>query len=146
MTDNRTTELREKLTELDVKWWPMRNNGYYEDRDTEFVVNGKKYTAHEWGDGLAVYNITPEQAIAATLGEKRTCETCDELDNVDSFINHLIQAERHELTCTNVNTDGYEYRFDCSCCGHSVIVHDCSLRLDVLPNYCPSCGRKIVSP
>ena len=65
--DNRTTELREKLTERGVKWWPMRNNGYYEDRDTEFVANGKKHTAHEWGDGLAVYNLTPEQAVAATL-------------------------------------------------------------------------------
>lgn len=68
MTDNLTTELRTKLTERDVKWWPMRNNGYYEERDTEFVANGKKHTAHEWGDGLAVYNLTPEQAIAATLG------------------------------------------------------------------------------
>ena len=74
MTDNRTTELREKLTERGVKWWPMHNNGYYEDRDTEFVVNGKKHTAHEWGDGLAVYNLTPEQAIVATLGNEREKE------------------------------------------------------------------------
>ena len=74
MTDNRTTELREKLTKCGVKWWPMHNNGYYEDRDTEFVANGKKHTAHEWGDGLAVYNLTPEQAIAATLGNEREKE------------------------------------------------------------------------
>ena len=76
MIDNRTNELREKLTERGVKWWPMRNNGYYEDRDTVFVANGKKHTAHEWGDGLAVYNLTPEQAIAATLGSG-TCELHD---------------------------------------------------------------------
>ena len=63
-----TEELRKLLDERGVKWWPMRNNGYYEDRETEFVVNGKKHTAHEWGDGFAVYSLTPEQAIAATLG------------------------------------------------------------------------------
>ena len=52
----------------------MRNNGYYEDRDTEFAVNGEKHTAHEWGDGLVVYNLTPEQAIAATLGSDREAD------------------------------------------------------------------------
>lgn len=78
MSDNRTTELREKLTERGVKWWPMRNNGYYEERDTEFVANGKKHIAHEWGDGLAIYNLTPEQAIAATLGKPEIvrCRDC----------------------------------------------------------------------
>lgn len=69
-----TEELRRLLEERGVKWWPMRNNGYYEDRDTEFVANGKKHTAHEWGDGFAVYNLTPEQAIAATLGSDREAE------------------------------------------------------------------------
>jgi hypothetical protein len=67
-----TERLRELLDECGVKWWPMYNNGYYRERDTEFVVNGKKHTAHEWGDGLAVYNLTPEQAIAATLGREDT--------------------------------------------------------------------------
>ena len=87
-TDNLTNELREKLTERGVKWWPMRNNGYYEDRDTEFVVDGKKHTAHEWGDGLAVYNLTPEQAIAAMLGNER-----DEIYNAgfDSGVKACLQ-------------------------------------------------------
>ena len=75
MTDNKTaTELRPLFDKHGVKWWPMRSNGYYEERDTEFVVDGKKYTAHEWGDGFAVYNLTAEQAIAATLGSDRENE------------------------------------------------------------------------
>lgn len=121
MTDNRTTELREKLTELGVKWWPMHNNGYYEDRDTEFVANGKKHTAHEWGDGLAVYNLTPDQAIAATLGSG----TC-----------HIVER----------NGDWY-----CDACGEMVGTCDPASELFIdgnaveLWNYCPSCGCKVVN-
>jgi len=69
-----TEELRRMLDERGVEWWPMHDveNGYHQDRDTEFVIDGKKYTAHEWGGTLNVYGLTPEQAIAATLG-RGTC-------------------------------------------------------------------------
>lgn len=65
-----TDELRAMLDERGVEWWPMHDveNGYHQDRDTEFVIGGKKYTAHEWGGTLNVYGFTPEQVIAATLG------------------------------------------------------------------------------
>lgn len=106
MTDNRTAELRAKLTERGVKWWPMHNNGYYEDRDVEFVANGKKYTAHEWGDCLAVYNLTPEQAIAATLGSER-----DEIYNAgfDSGVKAVMQQLEGMIACSAGMTEIEEW-------------------------------------
>ncbi len=46
-------------------------------------------------------------------------------------------------TCENANADGYGFRFECSECGYSAIVHNCAVRLDELPNYCPGCGRRV---
>lgn len=65
-----TERLRELLDERGVEWWPMHDAeaGYREDRDTEFLVWGCKHVAHEWGCRLQVDMLTPEQAIAATLG------------------------------------------------------------------------------
>ena len=74
-----TTELRRLLDERGVKWWPMHDveAGYYQDHDTEFVVDGRKYTAHEWGGRLTVYGLTPAQAVEATLG-RETCHNASE--------------------------------------------------------------------
>ena len=84
-----TEELRRMLDERGVEWWPMHDveAGYYQDRDTEFVIDGKKYTAHEWGGRLTVYGLTPEQAIAATLG-RGTCHMrlVYEEEDADGFI------------------------------------------------------------
>lgn len=65
-----TERLRALLDERGVEWWPMHDDevGYREDRDTEFLVYGCKHVAHEWGCRLQVDMLTPEQAIAATLG------------------------------------------------------------------------------
>ena len=52
--------------------------------------------------------------------------------------------QRHMETCESVNTDGYGFRFECSKCGYSTIVHNCAVRFDELPNFCPNCGRKVV--
>ena len=46
-------------------------------------------------------------------------------------------------TCEAVDNGGYSFRFECSVCGYVAIVHNCSVRLDELPNYCPNCGRKV---
>ena len=54
------------------------------------------------------------------------------------------RAELGSGTCENINTDGYRYRFECSECGYSAIVHNCAARLDELPNYCPNCGAKVI--
>ena len=48
-----------------------------------------------------------------------------------------------ERTCKNV-ADGYMYHFKCSLCEYDTIIHNCEIRLDELPNYCPNCGAKVV--
>ena len=50
---------------------------------------------------------------------------------------------RHVETCKRVDVSGYSFRFECSVCGYVAIVHNCDIRLDELPNYCPNCGRKV---
>ena len=52
---------------------------------------------------------------------------------------------RAERTCHRVDVNGYSFRFECSLCGYVAIVHNCEIRLDELPNYCPNCGAKVVS-
>lgn len=115
-----TETFRAMLDERGVEWWPMRDveNGYHQDRDTEFVIDGKKYTAHEWGGTLNVYGLTPEQAIAATLG----LGTCHAIDT------------------------GYATAF-CSVCGAefmgSIMTNEPPDYVKPLTR-CPECGRKIV--
>ena len=119
MTDNRTTELREKLTERGVE---------YEADDH------KTYAYTYWGDWaycepldakpgtlgaqceLMLIPATPEQAIAATLGS----ETCE------------IESTRY------IESDMPDswYEFDLSC-GHTV------KSAQVPPNYCEECGKRI---
>ena len=60
---------------------------------------------------------------------------------VEQMVKHYF-AER---TCHQVNVNGYGFRFECSACGYVAIVHNCEIRLDELPNYCPNCGAKVVS-
>lgn len=124
MSDNRTTELRDKLDALNIEHFDYDKGGRTQ---TQWEApDGKRHFTYETSNNPAktarlviAWHPTPEQAIAATLGN----ETCD-----------------------NENTDGYGFRFECSECGYSAIVHNCAVRLDELPNYCPNCGGKIVTP
>ena len=78
MTDNRTTELLcELLDERGVKWWEGED-----ERKTHWEANGLtwEYFNDENGDawlgflGVCESDVTPEQAIAATLGSERVAE------------------------------------------------------------------------
>ena len=98
---------------------------------------------------LVVDMLTPEQAIAATLGG--TCETCPQMDNPDSFIRHLMGCERKnaERTCRNIS-DPPE-GFLCSSCGWGDFAEPSHLLTtakftgnDRGPNHCPNCGAKVV--
>ena len=57
----------------------------------------------------------------------------------------IIQSAFDMVTneCEAVKHEGYSLRFECSVCGYVAIVHNCASRLDELPSYCPSCGRKV---
>lgn len=106
MTDNRTTELREKLTERGVEWRD-KSNGYV--TITAFVVNGIEWNAiekhyyigseHDWMKLRSDTNVTPEQAIAATLGNTRACVTnqAEMLHDTEHEVAQRIQTLEREI-------------------------------------------------
>ena len=113
-----TDELRRLLDERGVEWWPMHDAeaGYHEDRDTEFLVYGCKHVAHEWGCRLQVDMLTPEQAIAATLGPKVTGETSDGYHTFNELYHHravlfsVIVRDHQELAWKSMrHHDGTMY-------------------------------------
>lgn len=124
-----TERLRELLDERGVEWIPVAWNP---KRETFYhAANGVGFCADEYTDGVKIYTdatITPEQAIAATLGTG-TCRitrqfTCSECGHQYPTRNY----EPYE-TC-----DG---RTEYASLGYDML--DCEK-----PNYCPNCGRKVV--
>lgn len=91
-----------------------RTENGYKVRQIADVVDE---AARRWSDELGDYVM------------KRMCEAWN---------------SRAERTCHRVDVNGYSFRFECSACGYVAIVHNCSVRLDELPNYCPNCGAKVV--
>lgn len=75
------------------------------------------------------------------------CPNCKASTDAHTCKGGAIEAwnTRAERTCHRVDVNGYGFRFECSACGYVAIVHNCEIRLDELPNYCPNCGRKVVS-
>ena len=70
MTDNRTTELREKLTERGIEYTTNDHMGAYE-------TSWNGFTAMQLTPGAKlIMTVTPEQAIAATVGNG-TCENAN---------------------------------------------------------------------
>ena len=67
MTDDRTTELREKLTERGARYEKSEDDTtiYYDGDGNRYTYNVNPDSG--WAQ-LFGYNLTPEQAIAATLG------------------------------------------------------------------------------
>ena len=110
---NATEELRALLDAKGVEWWPMHDveAGYYQDHDTEFVVDGRKYTAHEWGGRLTVYGLTPAQAVEATLW-RGTCE----MEYVSDFMSwHCKACDQMDMAPRNPKP-----RY-CKWCGRKVV-------------------------
>lgn len=98
MLDERCVEHYDNDMNRDVRYTMWDNGGKREVR------------YEEWSNGttrLDAGNVTPEQAIAATVGSgrvsvakqmrtalesRRTCAECPEMDNPDSYISHLQSA------------------------------------------------------
>lgn len=97
------------------------------ERITSFDANGREHGYHEFPDGetlLRVWHLTPEQAIAATLGATDARPT-----QVES------SGTCHDVW--DVELTG-RLRFQCSECG--------AVSLEITPRFCPVCGRKVVEP
>lgn len=84
-----TDELRRLLDERGVKWMPVAWNP---KRETFYhATNGVGFCADEYTDGVKIYTdatITPEQAIAATLGPTVTGETSDGYHTFNELYHH----------------------------------------------------------
>ena len=100
-----TDELRRLLDERGVKWWPS-DERWNEDGITHWYAGILKWTAIEDEDGLwlnagvAGHNsLTPEQAIAATLGPYSDSCSC-------------TNGERTDLAATLGDTDATQVRQD----------------------------------
>ena len=81
-----------------------------------------------------------------TVREAFSGDSVSMLEEGHAIMRAIDAVEAAELgsgTCENTNTDGYGLRFECSECGYSTIVHNCAVRLDELPNYCPNCGKAV---
>ena len=137
-TDNRTTELlRKLLDERGVEW--VEDVPYGAKAITKFKSNGVwlryvdyddcQYGNYQWLDYHENEPLTPEQAIAATLGSG-TCEP-----------NWVLQGE----------TQTQEFwRCECGNCGECFGVEtreSFPLKMTIdkvdVPNFCPNCGKRI---
>ena len=117
MTDQTATErLRALLDERGVEWRPIAWNPKKET--FYYTSDGVGFCADEYVDGVKIYTdalITPEQAVAATLGPG-TCE---------------VEGS------TKLGFEPY-YEHDLSC-GHTV-----TSEWPEPPRFCPECGAKVV--
>lgn len=124
-----TDELRRLLDEHGVHWWVGED-----ERKTLWESNGLtwEYFNDENGDawlgflGACEQDITPEQAIAATLGSGTCKDVCS---SVSEFTCSACGFEC-DLTSWISLFDGDDGR-------HRHHHHG-------TPHYCPNCGRKVV--
>ena len=112
-----TDELRAMLNERGVEWMPVAWNP---QRETFYhAANGVGFCADEYTDGVRIYTdatITPEQAIAATLGAKVTGETSDGYHTFNELYHHravlfsVIVRDHRELAWkSKAHHDGTMY-------------------------------------
>lgn len=117
-TDNRMTELRKLLDERGIEYTESQDRfrtrfrfNYCEacgDYLNEIEVMGACITASK-------SYLTPEQAIASTLGSERHEQTC------------------HAIAIYNMNDEWCSDK--CSACDYEWYEDE--------PNYCPNCGAKV---
>lgn len=125
-----TERLRELLDERGVEW----SKGRYDRREFTrwYIRNNNGYISASFRDVFAgenggpdlrceFYDLTPEQAVEATLG-RGTCR----------------------MTLADLRGPAYTDVYECSECGHQTMVYTVMDESEP-PNYCPSCGRRVES-
>lgn len=121
-----TEKLRELLDERAVEWEDCgyENHTWWSDNnDIEWHAENRPAVTGLYVKIETV--LTPEQAIAATLGNKPTERTC-------------IMALREDI-----RGHAYQDIYECSECGEQAVC-DTVMGESEPPNYCPSCGAKVV--
>lgn len=121
---NATEELRRLLDERGVGW-AVPDESWNQDSITYWKVGSIKWVAFEsengtfWLNCNSVTDLTPEQAIAATVGR----ETC-----------HMVK--RHDYV---VYGEAPCIWSECDECGG--VLPD---SFGIAVSYCPNCGRRVV--
>ena len=120
-----TERLRQLLDERGVGW---RRTPHYSsesmDNETVFCGIGIEWLASDHLNGrlglrALKYEVTPEQAVEATLG-RGTCR----------------------MTLADLRGPAYTDVYECSECGHQTMVYTVMDESEP-PRYCPECGRKV---
>lgn len=139
-----TEELRRMLDERGVEWM---DGSYAQLWCTVWHgQDGKQWRMTENMSGmlteLEAWQVTPEQAIAATLGSCSRSSNC-------------TNGERTNGTCRDVRSADHIIAFECSECGcwvaydeyweTGIYVPDETGQEHIHPRYCPNCGAKVVS-
>lgn len=122
-----TERLRALLDERGVEW---RRTPHYssesQDNETVFAGDGIEWCANDHLNGrlglrALRYEVTPEQAVAATLGPG-TCEVEESWHGESEMVEYRCTACDEYMAVEVVKPDGAQR-----------------------PNYCPNCGRKVVA-
>lgn len=139
MSDNRTTELLRKL--LEERGLSCQTHYMH----ASWRVGQKLYGAVDNLDGtLTVDNLTPEQAIAATLGNSRADYHGYEQAAIEAWESIKAWNSRAERTCCIEHVKGgamYDV-WRCSTCGYEYA--ESVSEKGIVQNYCPNCGRKCI--
>lgn len=121
-----TERLRALLDERGVEW---RRTPHYssesQDNETVFAGDGIEWLANDHLNGrlglCAVrYEVTPEQAVAATLGPG-TCEVEESWHGESEMVEYRCTACDEYMAVEVVKPDGAQR-----------------------PNYCPNCGARVI--
>lgn len=126
-----TERLRDLLDERGVEW------DEYGDGYTLLRHGGREYTVQpNVCNRLIVTNLTPEQAVAATLGSCSRPRNCTNGERTDG----TCHAEGFD-DGVDEGLDGEWYSYSPPTwylsCGHEVHESEC-------PRFCPVCGREVV--
>ena len=111
-----TDELRRLLDERGVEW----AEGIARPELTQVRIDGKVAKFHPWQPNtlkVSLFDITPEQAVAATLG-RGTCELVNAAEDLGDGTSSCMCYE-----CGYTALDDWWDEF----------------------KYCPNCGRKVVT-
>ena len=160
-----TQRLKRMLEKQGIEWW---HDDEVSKDHVDWMTDDAVFTSLGMdGDMLAVKVIskmTPEQAIAATVGRRDTMElwpeweqvlfanVTDEMaqDNLNECVHELLEkaAKVGAGTCQGeIDSDYFECKlttFKCHSCGWSGVVDDCyagySFEDTDMPRHCPNCG------
>lgn len=117
-----TERFRALLDERGVEWRPIAWNP---KKETFYHTSeGVGFCADGYVDGVKIYTdaiITPEQAVAATLG-RGTCEVEESWRGESEMVEYRCTACDEYIAVEVVKPDGAQR-----------------------PNYCTNCGRKVVA-